>query len=62
MNARQNDNPRKSGPPIDAQAQGVSTLRKLLFDAIADESEGLEPDVVFDRLESNYDALEKLGY
>jgi antitoxin ParD1/3/4 len=36
---------------------GLSNLRKLWQEAIADESEGLDPDPVFDRLERKYDPL-----
>jgi antitoxin ParD1/3/4 len=39
--------------------QGLSNLRKKWQDAVADESEGLDPGTVFDRLESKYDALAK---
>ncbi len=39
--------------------QGLSNLRKAWQEAIADESEGLDPDLVFDRLESKYDNLAK---
>jgi antitoxin ParD1/3/4 len=37
--------------------QGLSDLRKLWREAVADDSDGLDPDQVFDRLESKYDAL-----
>jgi hypothetical protein len=33
---------------------GLSDLRKLWQDAVADESEGLDADEVFDRLEAKY--------
>ena len=36
--------------------QGLSNLRKAWHEAVADDSEGLDPDPVFDRLESEYDA------
>ncbi|MGA3264306.1 MAG: type II toxin-antitoxin system ParD family antitoxin [Terracidiphilus sp.] len=39
--------------------QSLSHLRKLWQEAVADESEGLDPDPVFDRLESKYDGLVK---
>ena len=34
--------------------QGLSNLRKAWHEAVADDSEGLDPDPVFDRLESKY--------
>jgi antitoxin ParD1/3/4 len=37
--------------------QGVSNLRKAWQEAVADNSEGLDPDPLFDRLESKYDRL-----
>jgi antitoxin ParD1/3/4 len=37
--------------------QGLSDLRKLWREAVADDSDGLDPDQVFDRLEGKYDAL-----
>ena len=37
--------------------QGFANLRKQWREAVADDSEGLEPDPVFDRLESKYDDL-----
>ena len=37
--------------------QGLSNLRKAWQQAVADDSEGLDPDAVFDRLESKYDRL-----
>ena len=37
--------------------QGISHLRKLWQEAVADESEGIDPEPVFDRLESKLDAL-----
>jgi antitoxin ParD1/3/4 len=42
--------------------QGLSNLRKLWLEVVTDESDGLEPGKVFDRLESKYDRLaEKTG-
>ncbi len=37
--------------------QGLTNLRKAWQQAVAEESEGLEPDAVFDRLESKYDRI-----
>ena len=37
--------------------QGLSDLRRRWQEAVADDSEGLDPDPVFDRLESKYDGL-----
>jgi len=37
--------------------QSLSHLRKAWQAAVADDSEGLDPDAVFDRLESKYDRL-----
>jgi len=37
--------------------QGLSNLRKAWLEAVADDSEGLDPDAVFDRLESKYDGM-----
>jgi antitoxin ParD1/3/4 len=37
--------------------QGVAGLRNLWQEAVSDNSEGLDPDPVFDRLESKYDGL-----
>jgi antitoxin ParD1/3/4 len=37
--------------------QGMTSLRKAWQQAVADDSEGLEPDAVFDRLESKYERL-----
>jgi antitoxin ParD1/3/4 len=34
--------------------QGLSNLRNAWHDAVADDSEGLNPDPVFDRLEKKY--------
>ena len=39
--------------------QGLSNLRKQWLEAVADDSEGLDPDPVFDRLEGKYDGLAK---
>ncbi len=39
--------------------QSLSNLRKLWQEAVADDSEGLDPDPVFDRLERKYDGLAK---
>jgi len=39
--------------------QSLSNLRKLWQEAVADDSEGLDPDPVFDRLESKYESLVK---
>jgi antitoxin ParD1/3/4 len=36
---------------------GLSKLHKLWLEAIADDSEGLDPVEVFDRLETKYDRL-----
>jgi len=37
--------------------QGLTQLRKQWQQAVADESEGLDPDLVFDRLESKLNGL-----
>jgi antitoxin ParD1/3/4 len=37
--------------------QGVAGLRKLWQEAVSDNSEGVDPDPVFDRLESKYEGL-----
>jgi antitoxin ParD1/3/4 len=37
--------------------QGLFNLRKAWQEAVADNSEGLDPDPVFDHLESKYDGL-----
>jgi antitoxin ParD1/3/4 len=37
--------------------QNLSHLRKAWQEAVADDSEGLDPDPVFDRLESKYDGM-----
>ena len=39
--------------------QSLSNLRKLWQQAVADDSDGLEPDAVFDRLESKYNGRAK---
>ena len=39
--------------------QGLKNLRKLWQEAVADDSEGLDPDAVFDRLEGKYSGLAK---
>lgn len=39
--------------------QGLASLRKAWQEAVADDSEGLDPDAVFDRLESKYDSPAK---
>jgi len=39
--------------------QGLANLRKLWQEAVSDDSEGLEPNPVFDRLENKYDGLAK---
>jgi len=39
--------------------QGLSNLRKAWHEAVTDDSEGLDPDPIFERLESKYDALAK---
>jgi antitoxin ParD1/3/4 len=39
--------------------QGVTGLRKLWQEAVSDNSEGLDPDPVFDRLENKYDGLDE---
>jgi antitoxin ParD1/3/4 len=39
--------------------QSLSDLRKLWQEAVADDSDGLDPDPVFDRLERRYDDLAK---
>ena len=42
--------------------QGLANLRKMWMDAVADDSEGLDPEAVFERLEGKYDRLaEKTG-
>jgi antitoxin ParD1/3/4 len=37
--------------------QGLAGLRKAWLESVADDSEGLDPDAVFKRLESKYDRL-----
>jgi antitoxin ParD1/3/4 len=37
--------------------QGLAGLRKKWLDAVADDSEGLDPDRVFDHLEGKYEDL-----
>jgi len=37
--------------------QGLANLRKAWQEAVADDSEGLDADAVFDRLESKYNRL-----
>jgi antitoxin ParD1/3/4 len=37
--------------------QGLAGLRKKWLDAVADDSEGLDPDPVFDNLEAKYESL-----
>jgi hypothetical protein len=59
MNAANRHNSRTSEPPTSLLGQGVSTLRKLWQEAVTDDSEGLEPDAVFDRLESKYNGFAK---
>jgi antitoxin ParD1/3/4 len=39
--------------------QGLDQLRKRWLEAVADDSEGLDPDQVFDRLERKCDDLAK---
>jgi antitoxin ParD1/3/4 len=39
--------------------QGLANLRKLWQEAVSDDSEGLDPNPVFDRLENKYDGLAK---
>ena len=39
--------------------QGVVGLRKLWQEAVSDNSEGIDPDPVFDRLENKYEGLAK---
>ena len=36
------------------RSQGIAELRKLWMEAVADDSEGLAPDAVFDALERKY--------
>jgi antitoxin ParD1/3/4 len=37
--------------------QGLAVLRKKWLEALADDSEGLDPDPVFDQLEGKYESL-----
>ena len=39
--------------------QSLASLRKVWQEAVSDDSEGLDPDPVFERLESKYDGLAK---
>jgi antitoxin ParD1/3/4 len=39
--------------------QGLAGLRKKWLEAVADNSEGLDPDPVFERLEGKFDSLAK---
>jgi antitoxin ParD1/3/4 len=39
--------------------QSLSHLRKAWREAIADDSEGLDPDSVFDQLETKYEGMAK---
>ena len=39
--------------------QSLSHLRNQWQEGVADDSEGLDPDPIFDRLESKYDSLAK---
>jgi antitoxin ParD1/3/4 len=39
--------------------QGVADLRKKWLEAVADDSDGLDPDPVFDRLEGKYENVAK---
>lgn len=39
--------------------QGLAGLRKKWLEAVADNSEGLDPEPVFDQLEAKYEALAK---
>lgn len=41
------------------RGQVIAELRQKWLEAVADDSEGLDPDAVFDRLEKKYDALAK---
>jgi antitoxin ParD1/3/4 len=41
------------------RAQGLQNLRKQWQEAVGDDSEGLDPGPVFDRLEGKYDGLAK---
>jgi hypothetical protein len=59
MNAPHSHNSRTSWPPTSQQRQSISALRKLWQEAVADDSEGLGLDAVFDRLESKFNDLAK---
>lgn len=37
--------------------QGIAGLRRLWMEAVADDSEGLDPEPIFDALERKYKAL-----
>jgi len=39
--------------------QSLASLRKVWQEDVSDDSEGLDPDPVFERLESKYDGLAK---
>jgi antitoxin ParD1/3/4 len=41
--------------------QGLAGLRKAWLEAVADDSEGLDPDSVFERLEGKYDSLAEIA-
>jgi antitoxin ParD1/3/4 len=41
--------------------QGLDGLRKKWLEAVADESDGLEPDAVFDGLEAKYEHVAETG-
>jgi antitoxin ParD1/3/4 len=41
--------------------QSVVNLRSRWLEAVAHDSEGLDPEPVFDQLEAKYDALAKAG-
>jgi antitoxin ParD1/3/4 len=43
----------------DLRERSVSNLRKLWQEAVADDSKGLDPDAVFDRLERKYSGVAK---
>ena len=47
----------KSGPQFNSGGQDLPSLCKLWNEAVADESDGLDPGPVFDRLESEYGPL-----
>ena len=50
----------KSLPDVENSSTGMlADLRKRWQEAVADDSEGLEPDPVFDRLEAKYSAQSK---